>query len=81
MDVTASNARRSVAPLLSAIAGLALLASAFYAAILAHDPLVAAVAGASGLAALRAAFCGAPIFKCVDRVRRGGVRALRLYAQ
>ena len=46
-------ARRSVGPTPLAPGGVALLAVAFYAAIAAREPIVAALAGAAGLALLR----------------------------
>ena len=46
-------ARRSVATASCALGGVALLALAFYAAIAAREPIVAALAGAAGLALLR----------------------------
>ena len=46
-------ARGSVGPTLLAFGGVALLAIAFYAAVAAREPIVAALAGAAGLALLR----------------------------
>src|SRR5260370_1707905 len=60
MDVTAQNARLPVPPLLAALSGLALLVSGFYATIVARELFVAAIAGAGGLALLRAAFSERP---------------------
>jgi cyclic beta-1,2-glucan synthetase len=47
--------RRSVAPASAALCGVALLAIAFYAAIAARQPIIAAIAGAAALAFMRLA--------------------------
>ncbi len=55
MEMTARIARRPVSPVLLTWCGLALLALAFYAAIVASAAIVAALAGAAGLGLLRSA--------------------------
>src|SRR6516164_9306734 len=60
MDVTTPSARLSVPPLVSALAGPALIVLAIYAAVADRAAFVAAIAGAAGLIVLRAAFAERP---------------------
>jgi cyclic beta-1,2-glucan synthetase len=60
MDMTPPVGRRSAARTLAAAAGLALVALAAYSAILLREPIVAAIAGASGLELLRRAMSERP---------------------
>ena len=59
--------RRPVAPASLTAGGAALLALGFYAAIGALQPIVAAIAGAGGLALLRSGARRAPVFRGADR--------------
>ena len=63
---------------LSWLGGFALLALAFYAAVVLLQPIVAAIAGAGGAGALALGASGAPLFPSSDRRRRRGVRDFRL---
>ena len=81
METTPPSGRRQSAQTLPAAAGAALVAVGIYAAVALRQPLLAALAGAGGLALLRMAFAQRPYSHGLIVDRRGGLRAVRLSAQ